>query len=460
MKADTILAALEVTAQLIARLDARISATPLAEAWQVRACFLAAERLAAVDGTPTRSGDILGLMMDAPLPSPAAYRPATIGFGHWRRCMARIQFGELASRLLGRSVPPALAAEEAQLDWDIADTLPPAARRVFEQSREEESVDAYALAVSERALDQLRRFDAPGSVFKSIAEAMKLAIRVDPDPDYFERIYDFRRRFEADVAERMGPLPSPAGQNPAKELIASIKWEKTAHLGACFAVLPDRLQEMGLTANRLSCLTGATKRLGFEGRLDDRAFIGFLRQLTVDARAGLALLDSLESLLGRFGRSSATKFDPRSPLPDILYAFLVLPAVDVSWLEKMLGLKERVTFKLVKRLADGGLISHWGDRKVGIGEGHGSRSVRLWGAASFEKDFNRSIKRRGGWVKPGLGSATTPAEMLNRHRDIDVSIPMSIVYARFDNELIDLDQQFGRFFERKQPKNRASRKPV
>lgn len=57
----------EVALQLITELDTRISASPLAEAWQVRAAFLAAETLAAVDGTPTRPADILGLMTGTPL---------------------------------------------------------------------------------------------------------------------------------------------------------------------------------------------------------------------------------------------------------------------------------------------------------------------------------------------------------------------------------------------------------
>src|SRR3546814_9688659 len=54
------------------------------------------------------------------------------------------------------------------------------------------------------------------------------------------------------------------------------------------------------TRNRLSCITGATKRLGFERRLDDRAFVGFLKQLALDASSGLDLLDDLEQI----GRAS------------------------------------------------------------------------------------------------------------------------------------------------------------
>src|SRR3546814_7443229 len=51
-----------------------------------------------------------------------AYLPATIGFGHWRRCLARMQFSDVTERLLGRSVSPSQAAAEAQADWDYEDT--------------------------------------------------------------------------------------------------------------------------------------------------------------------------------------------------------------------------------------------------------------------------------------------------------------------------------------------------
>src|SRR3546814_9376453 len=60
------------------------------------------------------------------------------------------------------------------------------------------------------------------------------------------------------------------------------------------------MQEMGITRTRLSCITGATKRLGFERRLDDRAFVGFLKQLALDASSGLDLLDDLELQMGDF----------------------------------------------------------------------------------------------------------------------------------------------------------------
>lgn len=463
MKSDRIFSALEDASALVARLDARISVTPMVEAWQVRATFLAAENLAAVDGTPTRSGDILGLMMSSPLPSPDAYRPATIGFGHWRRCMARMEFSEIAERLLGRSISSAQAAEEAQSDWDMEDDLSPAVRRALSrQAGQEETVDSYALEVSERALDQLRSFDTTGSVYHSLAKGLQQAIRRDPDPSYFERVHKIRQRFEADVRSRFNAkktLPSPDDRDPADEFLSAVNWDRKPHLGACFSVVPDRLQEMGVTANRLSCLTGATKRLGFEGRLDDRAFLGFLNQLSQDARAGLALLDALEAQMGEFGRSSATKFDQRSPLPRILYGFLLLPVVDAPWLQKALDLQESVTQKHFKRLADEGIISHWGDRPV-LGPGRAGRPVTLWSAARVMDDFEKTARSRSTRAKSGPNPLPSPAEMLLRYRDIDVSIPMAVVYDRHQDELADLDKVYGHFFDRNWVKNRSSRKPI
>src|SRR5437899_2860721 len=103
MWSNRVVAALEDVANLLGRLDARISLSPLSECWQVRACILAAENLAAVDGTPTRSSDVAGLLMEAPLPSMDSYRPAHVGLAHWRRCMARVGLSELGSRLVGRT---------------------------------------------------------------------------------------------------------------------------------------------------------------------------------------------------------------------------------------------------------------------------------------------------------------------------------------------------------------------
>src|SRR3546814_606036 len=119
------------------------------------------------------------------------------------------------------------------------------------------------------------------------------------------------------------------------------------------------MQEMGITRNRLSCITGATKRLGFERRLDDRAFVGFLKQLALDASSGLDLLDDLELQMGAFGRAFKARFDQRSPLPLMMYAFLILPAVSSSWLQQSLDLLAGVTNKNLKHLEEEKVIVQW-----------------------------------------------------------------------------------------------------
>lgn len=461
MKPAALMTALEDTALLIARLDTRLSASPLAEAWQVRACFLAAETLAAIDGTPTRSADIVGLISDTPLPSPANYRPATVGFGHWRRCLARVELSDLASRLVGRTLTARAQAAEKQADRDFEKTLPAAARRGHAATDE---IDRYAQQVSDRALRILREQDdgALGSRFRQLALALQAAIRIDPDPDFFKRIYWVRREFEAQTraraAEANGPHPSPADPvEQAEDFLTSVAWEKQPHLGACFAVVPDRLQDVGITTSRLSCLTGATRRLGFEGRLDDRAFRGFLRQLAQEARAGLALLDSLEQVAAQFANSSKTRFDARSRLPEILYAFLLYPALDTVWLQTTLDLEERVVQKFVKRLAQMGLITHWSQRRP---RGEGVRAVRVWTAARFADDFTLALRRQAADARPGRGMTISPAEMLERHRDVDIRVPMSVVFARFETEMVDIDRAFGRLFGSRQSKKRTPQMPV
>ncbi len=457
MKTERIFEAIETASGLIARLDARISATPWAEAWHIRSTFYAAEKLAAVDGTPTQSGDIVRLMMSAPLPSPDAYLPATIGFGHWRRCLARMQFTEATERLLGRSVSPSQAAAETQTDWDWEDALSPAVRKaVASQAGQIETVDSYALEVSENALIKMRAYDAPGSAYHSLAKALREAIRVDPDPDYFKRIHRLRLKFETDVRDHYafkGNSPSPPDVDQAAEFLASVNWDRKPHLGACFSVVPDRLQEMGLTENRLSCLTGATKRLGFERRLDDRAFVSFLNQLAEDAKAGLAIFDDLETQMRSFSRAFKIRFDKNSPLPLILYSFLVLPAISSPWLQRSLDLLPGVTNKNLKQLEALNLIVQWERSSSGAG-----RPTIFWAGGELTDAFRTASIARARQRGSGAIALPSPAEMLRRYADLDVSIPMAIVYDRHEKELIDLDKLYGRFFDRNWLKNRSSRK--
>lgn len=457
MKTEKIFEAIETASGLIARLDARISATPWAEAWHIRSTFYAAERLAAVDGTPTRSGDIVRLMMGAALRSPDAYLPATIGFGHWRRCLARMQFTEATERLLGRAVSPSQAAAEAQSDWDWEDTLSPAVRKaIASQAGQVETVDSYALEVSENALAKMRAYDAPGSAYHSLAKALREAIRVDPDPGYFKRIHMLRMKFERDVREHptfKRNAPSPPEADRAEEFLASVNWERKPHLGACFSVLPDRMKEMGLTDNRLSCLTGSTKRLGFERRLDDRAFVSFLNRLTEDAKAGLAIFDDLEVQMRAFGRAFKIRFDKNSPMPLILYSFLVLPAVSSPWLQRSLDLLPGATNKNLKQLEALKLIAQWETSSTGVG-----RPTTFWSGGELTAAFRTASIARARQRGSGGITLPSPAEMLRRYADLDVSIPMAIVYDRHKKELIDLDKLYGRFFDHNWLKNRSARK--
>lgn len=476
MWSNKVLIALEELSHLLGRLDARISLSPLAEAWQVRACILAAENLAAVDGTPTRSGDIAGLLLEAPLPSSDAYRPAHVALAHWRRCMARVELSELAARLVGRTPSATLQRVEEQMDWDIEDSLP-AAFRGTPRGTLLDDIDAFAREVSDRALSVMRARQGNGAALVGLAMTVQQAVRMDPDPDYFRRVEARRRAFRTIAEEegnrRRAALPSPSNPRQANEVEARKAeidtwqeaflreeiWEKPRHLGSCYAVIPDRLQELGLTANRLSCLTGATKRLGFEARLDDRALLGFLRQMTSETRTGLALLDALEHAMARVARSEGAKLDPRSPLANLLYAFLLLPAVDPAWLELSLEIHKRVIQKLMKRLTDAGLIVHWADKKRAGVDGQGTRDAKLWMIAGFEKEYDVSLRRS---AKPAVRNdlRIDPAVMLARHRDIDVSRPMALVYERFDRELFDIDREFGSFFDRNWWKNRAPRMSV
>lgn len=334
-----------------------------------------------------------------------------------------------------------------------------------------DEIDDYSRQMRERALRIMRNDEIEVSSPRlwQLALGLQAAVRIDPDPDYFERIFDLRRNFEADVryrtADVLSASPSPSPQfaeeirRQADDYLASVSWEKKPHLGACFSVVPDRLQDLGLTANRLSILTGATKRLGFEGRLDERAVLGFLHSLTDEARKGLALLDSLEKLVAKFAHSEGAKFDARSRLPDIIYAFLVFPALDTIWLATALDMDLRVVQKSIKRLVDAGLITAWAERHQST-IFYGSREVKLWTASTFQMEFERSFSRGAATLPIGRVFSIPPAEILDRHLDENVSVPMSVVYQRFDKAMIDIDREFGHLFGAISGKKSSSRKPV
>lgn len=465
-----LIAGVEEASLLIGRLDTRVSASPLAEAWQVRAAIQAGVALAAVDGTPTQEGDILSLMTGSPLPSPNSYAPARTGLLHWRRCLARVELGDLAARLVGRKPSATLAAIEQQEDWDAEDAMGSRARRALADLAPLSSIDEDAERDAARALAVLRSIEPKGSRLLGLAAALREAITTARDPRRLQRTWDLRRmverRIDQDAERTIAALPSPSldGEQSirraAADLKASIEWDRPDEFGAVFGVVADRLQDLGFTRSRLTCLTGATKRLRMEGRLDERAQLGFLRRLAQEARNGLALLDGLETVFLEFARSPAVVADARSALPEIVYAHLVLPAVDAKWLELSLELHERVTRRFVKRLVDAGLIAPWGTRRHVPVNGARARESTLNAAVSFNSLYERALRTRGASAGRAAGLALAPDEMIGRARDESVSQPMAVVFKRFEDEMLEIDREFGRFWERKVSKSGPRKGPL
>ena len=181
-------------------------------------------------------------------------------------------------------------------------------------------------------------------------------------------------------------------------------------------MVPDRLIEVELTDNRLSCLTAATKRLGQEYKGDDRAFIGVLHQLKYDAEVGLNLLDDLEDYVARVGKAKLPRNDPRSSLPLVLYAFLAMPAIGSSWLQRALQIKETAVLKHIKTLSKAGLIEPW-SKPVKIGSGP---SEQLWSAVGLSESFKRAAMPRPGRSRVGGRPHPTPAEKISDIRSLEI----------------------------------------
>lgn len=469
MASAALTAAIEEASLLIGRLDTRVSASPLAEAWQVRAAIQAGVAMAAVDGTPTREGDVLSLMTGSPLASPTGYGPARAGLLHWRRCLSRVPLGDLASRIVGRATSKSLTAVETQEDRDAEDAMSGAARAALKEAPPLPGVDAEAERDAEAALAVLRSLEPSGSRLLGLASAIRQAMTTGRDPRRAERSWDLRRmverRIDEEAEREVAALPSPAAdgeeaiRRKAADLKSSIDWDRPEDLGAVFGVVADRLQDLGFTRSRLTCLTGATKRIGMEGRLDERAQLGFVRRLAQEARAGLALLDGLETQFLEFVRNPAVVADARSALPDIVYAHLVLPAVDAKWLELALDLHERVARRFVKRLVDAGLVAPWATRRHVPADGSRTRETTLNAASSFEGLYERALRRRGASGGKSLGLAFAPDEMIGRARDDTVREPMAVVFQRFEEQMIDIDREFGRFWDRNSRKIGPRRGP-
>lgn len=450
MAARRIEDAIEAAALWIGRLDARISASPLREAWQVRACVQAGVTLAGLDGTPTRAGDVAALMCGVRTPSPDGHGPAAAGLAWWRLGLARVPLSQRTLRLVGRQAEPRLAVRELQEDWDMEDAVPRATRE-----SDLEDLDGWAKEQGARALEAVRAAMSAGGGLRAVAAGVRASLRSDPDPGFWERAHVLKRSLSDDAIARAEILADRLDADEGRRVVARMR-ERLAALvlnppsrtGAAHLVVADALRDSGMTAERLSCLTGGTKRLGMEGRLDDRALGGFLRVIGREAREGLALLDALESTVARWARSEAAKSDVRSSLPDVLHAFLVLPSLDVDWLCAATRMEQRVAQKFVRRLADADLVVPWAERRTVPEAGTRSAEVRVWMAAGLDAAYRRALGTRGPWTRAGGASVLAPGEAVARAWDADLSVPMSEVFRRFDGQIADIDREYGHLMAR------------
>lgn len=467
MLSERIEAAIEEAALAIGRLDARISASFLIEPWQVRSSFLAAENLARVDGTPATAADIIDLVSEVQLNSWDAYLGAKAGYGYWRRALDRLDLSPVAQRVLGRDVTSERALAEKQADLEFINRAPMPARawRSYEDILELEH-----RAAEDHAIEAFKQQSGTHSALRALASGIRAATRAGIDPDLIERKRILRVRFAQEWLLRIGsgvvlplpPFPSDASDQthptppgyaawdkPEREVwrwCQSFDWiERESRPGPAFGVVATRLRDIGYTANHLTCLTGATRRLGDERRSDERALLGFFRKLALEARAGQALLDVLERTVGAIALSEDINPDPRSPLPLVIYSFLLFPALDPTWVEASLGLQKRVVQKIFKRLSDAGLIVRSGKAQRTDLDGRAARPVSLWTVASLANGLERSSS----YVRQSRPTTSIDIERLvARHRDVKIDQPMSAVFQKFDSELIDIGRAYSQYFER------------
>lgn len=446
MAKSPIPAAIEEASLAIGRLDARVSFSVLQDAWQVRASLQAAVRLAEVDGTPTRQGDVAGLMLGSQLTHGDAYGPAARGLLHWRRSVARAPLSDVSMRVIGKATTRRQSAREAQADWDMEDAIPREARKAVAQGPIPD-LDGMVEREGRAALAAMRDADAGMGSLRSVAAGIRDVLRHDPDPGRHVRLHDLLVRIIAEV----GRNSAASAKSEAAEAMVRMSTIGEPRLGAVHAVVADRLVDMGVTSSRLSCLTGATKRIGMEGRQDERAVAGFLRALAKEAREGSALLDALEDMVARWSTAPAARFDARSRLPDVLWVFLLLPAADAGWIAASMDMDDRVAQKFVRRLADGGLVVPWSARRTDTGPEERSAEVRLWSAAGFEDAYAMSMRKSAPWSRKRM--AIEPWDVLSRVHDADLSVPMAEVFRRFAEGIADIDREFGHLW----PDRRKSR---
>src|SRR3546814_13351778 len=117
--------------------------------------------------------------------------------------------------------------------------------------------------------------------------------------------------------------------------------------------------------------------------------------------------------MGAFGRAFKARFDQRSPLPLMMYAFLILPAVSSSWLQQSLDLLAGVTNKNLKHLEEEKVIVQW-NQPISSG---GGRPMKLWAGAALADTFERTQKIRSRRHSANSIPLPSPAEMLLRYRD-------------------------------------------
>ena len=450
MVEDDLLIALEDASAAIGRLDARLKGHPLREAWHVRSACKAAISLAAVDGIPVREADLVGFMMGARLPVSESYLGAAEALKWWQKAMGRIVLSESSKRLLGVTIGRRQSAREAQDDFDREDHLSTGARRVLAKTGEAAPVDDWVDAGALRALEAMRR---EGRGLVAIAAGLKSALSSPRDPDWSARSWDLQRRLKEQAeqrleAETIGWSDEDVAERrrQVEEMLGSLIWEGPKALGEAHLAVADRILETGLTSSRLTILTGATKRIAIERRGDHRAIIGFLHILTREAREGEALLSALEEMVMKWVKAPSLSFDPRSSLPDILWAILVLPAVDVGWLSTALELSPRVTQKFMHRIASEGMISHWAERRAERVERRDA-DIRLWVPDGFEEALERNVRHARIRRRAEHLDNRSFAEVASQLRDMKKASPMAEVFQRFEQQIIDIEKEFGRFWE-------------
>lgn len=450
MGRDDLISAVEQASASIARLDVRVSLSPLREAWHVRATARAAITLSKIDGRSVREADLVAMMSGALLPHASSYLGAGVALAWWQRVLGRVPLSHPTQLLVGRLATRSRRAAEDQAEWDGESALSPAARRMLGNSLSKRHVvddDRWVEVGRTRSLEAMR---AAGTGLPSIAIGLRDALSIDRDPQRHGRVHDLstivakqaEARFLAD-SEALEAEAIRIRREALDDMLASLDWEAPRGLGEAHMAVADRLVELGSSETRLSILTGATKRVAVEHRGDARAAAGFLRALDREAREGLALLSALEAMVFSWSRTPGFAFDRRSNLPDVLWSVLVLPVVDAGWIGEACDLEPRVVQKFIKRLSDAGAIEPWAERTT---EGLTSKAstLRLWVARGFSGELARHEAR----ARVAATSRMSFGEVMARTADLSQFAPMAEVFARHDQEMVEIGEAFSHLWQK------------